>query len=60
MSDQQCFDFAREEDTTSAKGQPRVSEAEINRKLKRMQAMPEGAEKDAAAQEILDWMLENS
>jgi len=56
MSHQQSFDFAREE-SASRNIDRRASEVEINRKLRKMQAMPESPEKEALANEILQWIL---
>lgn len=56
MSDQQCFEFVREEQASS-NIDSRGAELSINQKLRKMQAMPESPEKDAAAQEILEWIL---
>ena len=58
MVEQQSFDFARGEDAR-AELQRDVSVAKINRKLRKMQRMPDGSAKDAAAQEILDWILQH-
>jgi hypothetical protein len=58
VSDQQCFGFAHEEASNNADSS--IAELSINQKLRQMQSMPSGPEQDAAAQEILDWTLENS
>ena len=56
MSHQQSFDFAREE-SASRNIDRRASEVEINRKLRKMQAMPESPKKEVLANEILQWIL---
>lgn len=56
MSQQESFQFARE-DRVSTAVEKRLSEKEINRRLREMQAMPDGPAKDAAAQAILDCLL---
>jgi len=57
MSHQQSFDFAREE-SASRNIDRRASEVEINRKLRKMQSLPDDdPNKDVLANEILQWIL---
>jgi hypothetical protein len=57
MSDQQCFEFARDE-KASRNVEKRATEKEINRKLRYMQSLPnDDPNKDMLAHEILDWIL---
>ena len=56
MSHQQSFDFAREEQASSNIDSG-GAELSINQKLRKMQAMPESPEKEALANEILQWIL---
>jgi len=57
MSHQQCFEFAREE-KASKDADSRTAELSINQKLRKMQSLPaDDPEKDALANEILQWIL---
>jgi len=57
MSHQQCFEFAREE-SASRNIDRRASEVEINRKLRKMQSLPDDdPNKDVLANETLQWIL---
>jgi hypothetical protein len=57
MSHQQCFEFAREE-KASTNVDRRASEVEINKKLRKMQSLPDDdPQKDVLANEILQWIL---
>jgi hypothetical protein len=57
MSQQECFEFARENEASPMR-ERHASEKEINTRLRYMQSLPENdPQKDVLANEILQWLL---